>query len=126
MPAKANRVAVESTPPVDTISYLLWRLQSELAHAWQRQGEHEQIRHRAAFDVLMLLGIYPGLSQSDLSRALVKDKSNTATLVRNLQARRWVARRAASDDGRRFGLYLTQAGVYQLAQMRRAHQRQKR
>jgi DNA-binding MarR family transcriptional regulator len=123
MPSKAHRVAVESTPLVDTISYLLWRLQSELAHAWQRQGEHEQIRHRAAFDILLLLGIYPGLSQSDLSRALVKDKSNTATLVRNLQERHWVARRAAPDDARRFGLYLTPAGVHQLAQMRRAHQR---
>ncbi len=102
---------------------MLWRLQSELAHAWQRQGEHEQIRHRATFDILLLLGIYPGLSQSDLSRALVKDKSNTATLIRNLQERRWVARRAAPDDARRFGLYLTPAGVHQLAQMRRARQR---
>jgi DNA-binding MarR family transcriptional regulator len=123
MAAKANRVAVESTPLLDTISYLLWRLQTELAHAWQRQGEHEHIRHRVAFDVLLLLGVYPGLSQADLSRALVRDKSNTATLVRSLQQRRWVARRAVPNDRRRFGLYLTPAGVQQLALMRRAHER---
>ncbi len=98
-------------------------MQSELAHAWQRQGEHEQVRHRAAFDILLLLGVYPGLSQSDLSRALVKDKSNTAALVRSLQQRHWLARRAGPSGGRRFGLYLTPAGVQQLALMRRAHQR---
>ena len=56
MAAKSPAVAIESTPLVDTISYLLWRLQSELAHAWQRQGEHELIRHRATFDLLLLLG----------------------------------------------------------------------
>jgi DNA-binding MarR family transcriptional regulator len=108
---------------VDTISYLLWRLQSELAHAWQRRGDHELIRHRATFDLLLLLGIYPGISQSDLARALVMDKSNTATLVRSLQQKRWLGRRPSLDDGRRLGLFLTPDGVHQLALMRRAYQR---
>jgi DNA-binding MarR family transcriptional regulator len=123
MDSKSSNVAVESTPLVDTVSYLLWRLQSELAHAWQRQGEHELIRHRGAFDLLLLLGIYPGMSQSDLARALVMDKSNTAALVRNLQQRHWLARRPTPTDGRRFGLYLTPEGVNELATMRIAYQR---
>jgi DNA-binding MarR family transcriptional regulator len=123
MASKSRAVEVESTPLVDTISYLLWRLQSELAHAWQRQGERELTRHRVTFDLLLLLGIYPGISQSDLARALVMDKSNTATLVRSLQQRRWLARRSAPEDARRLGLFLTPDGVHQLALMRQAYQR---
>jgi DNA-binding MarR family transcriptional regulator len=121
--SKQGTFSVESTPLVDTISYLLWRLQSELARAWQRQGERELTRHRAAFDLLMLLAVYPGISQSDLARALVMDKSNTAALVRGLQARHWLARRASPADARRFGLYLTPQGVHELAAMRHAYQR---
>ncbi len=123
MAPKAKDVAIESTPLVDTISYLLWRLQSELAHAWRRQGEHELTRHRATFDLLLLLGIYPGISQSDLARALVMDKSNTATLVRSLLQRHWLGRRATPEDARRIGLFLTPEGVNELAHMRRAYQR---
>jgi len=119
----SNGAAVDATPLVDTISYLLWRLQSELAHAWQRRGDRALNRHYATFDLLLLLGIYPGISQSELARALVMDKSNTATLVRSLQQRRWLARRPSAKDRRRFGLFLTPEGADELARLRQAYQR---
>lgn len=120
---RTNGIAVEATPLAETVGYLLWRLQSELARARQRRGEHALTRHRTAFDLLLLLGIYPGISQSELARALVMDKSNTATLVRSLQRRQLLARRPSPNDGRRWGLFLTPEGVHELGRLRAAYQR---
>jgi DNA-binding MarR family transcriptional regulator len=123
MAVKVSSVTVDATSLPGSISYLLWRTQSELARAWQRLGEHELTRHLATFDLLTLLASFPGISPSELARALVMDKSNTATLLRTLQRRRWLARRSSLQDARSSGLFLTPEGVHQLALMRRAYER---
>jgi DNA-binding MarR family transcriptional regulator len=63
------------------------------------------------FSVLNLLrGVSDGLSQTELSRALVMHRSNVTGLVDRLEHRRLVARREDATDRRAWRVVLTPSG----------------
>lgn len=70
------------------------------------------------FNVLNLLRDQPdGLSQSELSRALVMHRSNVTGLVDRLEAHGWAARREDATDRRAWRVVLTPAGERLLAEI---------
>src|SRR5580692_4063958 len=108
MAVKLSSVTVDATSLPGSISYLLWRTQSELARAWQRSGEHELTRHLATFDLLTLLASFPGISPSALAGAtlltpgraklrLIPDSGRRASI--GADAPRVRAARAGTDRG---------------------------
>jgi len=60
--------------------------------------------------ILNLIGINPGLSQNDLAGAVVIKKSAVTKIVKELEARGFVARRKISSDRRYNALTLTGDG----------------
>lgn len=63
------------------------------------------------FNVLNLLADQPdGLTQSELSRALIMHRSNVTGLIDRLEQRRLVRRRAHATDRRAYRVVLTQEG----------------
>lgn len=68
--------------------------------------------HPSQFNVLNLLRDQPaGLTQTELSRALIMHRSNLTGLVDQLEARGLVKRRAAPDDRRSWRVVLTPDGA---------------
>lgn len=70
------------------------------------------------FNVLNLLSDQPdGLTQSELSRALIMHRSNVTGLIDRLEKRRLVQRRAHATDRRAYRVALTNDGRRLLAQI---------
>lgn len=64
------------------------------------------------FNVLNLLHLYPeGLSQSDLSRELIMNRSNVTGLIDRLEKRDLVKRKEAASDRRAYRVVLTASGL---------------
>jgi DNA-binding MarR family transcriptional regulator len=60
----------------------------------------------------------PGLSQTELARAIGIDRSTMVAVIDGLEARGLVVRAPAPDDRRSYALRLSHAGEDQLARMR--------
>lgn len=58
----------------------------------------------------MILGEHPGITATELSRAMRRDKSTLTTTLRGLEADRLVTRTPVAGDRRSFSLALTEAG----------------
>jgi DNA-binding MarR family transcriptional regulator len=69
------------------------------------------------FAALMIIHQNPGLTQSELSRAIARDKSTVTPLVQALQRDGLVDRRASETDRRSVTLKLTEAGENALASL---------
>jgi DNA-binding MarR family transcriptional regulator len=70
------------------------------------------------FGMLVLIEANPGVTQSELARAVGLDRSTMVALLDQLEARRLVARRRG-EDRRTNGLWLTAAGARLLGKMKR-------
>jgi DNA-binding MarR family transcriptional regulator len=73
----------------------------------------------AQYSVLVLLGRWPGLKQSDVAAALGIQRANFVVLFDGLERRALARRSPAPNDRRSYALYLTEAGA---ALLRRANQ----
>lgn len=67
------------------------------------------------FAALMLINQNPGLTQTQLSRAMARDKSTVTPLLQQMQREGLVQRRPSDVDRRRVTLRLTKAGERALA-----------
>jgi DNA-binding MarR family transcriptional regulator len=83
--------------------------------------EGRQIRP-LTFNVLVLVGANPGISQSELIAALASDKGTMARLIRELQAMGWLESIARTRDRRRKGVYLAPAGAHVVEQLKSSAQ----
>jgi DNA-binding MarR family transcriptional regulator len=72
----------------------------------------------AQAEFLLLLDAIGAVSQITLARAAGVDKSTTAYVLDNLQARGWIARVACSDDRRRALVSLLPDGVARIGRIR--------
>jgi len=71
------------------------------------------------FATLTLIGLNPGISQTELSLANGRDKSSLTPVVEDLVRRGLVERRRVDHDRRTYRLSLTPAGQNTLAEMTR-------
>ncbi len=78
------------------------------------------------FGLLVIVEANPGLKQTELADAVQLDRSSLVPALDKLEERGWVARRAAEHDRRVNGLWLTDAGIAALRQLKQrvlAHER---
>lgn len=74
---------------------------------------------------LWLVDDHPGIAQTDLARRLRMDRATTMAIVNRLEARDYLARRPAPDDGRKQALFISATGTAVLTQAKsaiRAHE----
>lgn len=72
------------------------------------------------FGLLVIVEANPGLRQTQLAKAARLDRSTLVPALDKLEARELVERRAAPDDRRSNGLFLTAQGTALLTQAKRA------
>ncbi len=75
--------------------------------------------------VLWLIDDHPDISQTDLAKRMRMDRATTMAIVNRLQARHFLVRGKAADDGRKQTLNLTDAGRDMLVEAKaaiRAHE----
>lgn len=75
------------------------------------------------FALLVLIEANPGLKQTQLAEAAKLDRSSLVPALDKLEDRGWVERRAAPQDRRSNGLFLTDAGASVLTVAKRAVRR---
>lgn len=74
----------------------------------------------AAFNVLVLVGANPGITQSRLASALSLDKGTLTHLIKDFERRGWVESAVRSDDRRSKGVFLSPEGVRALVPLKGA------
>lgn len=60
--------------------------------------------------ILLLLWEKDGLSQNEIAKRLVKDKTNIARMLKSLEKKGFISRVVNKIDGRSFNVYLTKEG----------------
>lgn len=70
------------------------------------------------FGLLVIVEANPGLKQTELAAAAQLDRSSLVPALDKLEERGWVARRASEEDRRVNGLWLTDAGLVVLRQLK--------
>jgi hypothetical protein len=93
-------------PLSDLVGYALRRASSAMMEDMAKRMGALGLRTSEA-SVLMLIRANPGITQSDLCRALGIQRANMAPLIARMEARKLVAR--SRSDGRSFGLAVTEA-----------------
>lgn len=83
----------------------------------------EQELSPGLFALLVLIEANPGLKQTQLAEAARLDRSTLVPALDKLEDRGWVERRAAPDDRRSNGLFVTEAGTTVLTAAKRAVRR---
>jgi DNA-binding MarR family transcriptional regulator len=108
-------------PLSDLVGYALRRASSAMMEDMAKRMGALGLRTSEA-SVLMLIRANPGITQSDLCRALGIQRANMAPLIARMEARKLVAR--SRSDGRSFGLAVTEAGEELAASARRVSDEQ--
>lgn len=89
-------------------SHLLHRIEQLAAERFaQLVGDTITMRQ---FILLAAISEQPGLSQSDLGRAISVDRSTLADMMAKMESRGWVVRTPSTSDRRAYSVLLGQAG----------------
>jgi DNA-binding MarR family transcriptional regulator len=99
------------------LGYFLRRLQIEVFKDFIATLAPMKVRP-AQYSVLVLIEANPGQSQASIGQALNIERARLARLLHELERRRWIERRASSDDGRSHCLYLTSEGERALVRIK--------
>jgi DNA-binding MarR family transcriptional regulator len=102
----------------DLIGYCLRRAQVAMFLSFHEATRGQQITP-PRFTALLIVGANPGLSQSALGAVLGIARSGAMMLADWMVGRGLVERRRRPNDGRSWGLHLTQRGERLLHKMRR-------
>lgn len=73
-----------------------------------------------AFNVLVLVGANPSITQARLAGALSLDKGTLTTLIKDFEQRGWVESAVRPDDRRSKGIFLSPEGVRVLLPLKAA------
>ncbi len=95
------------------LGYNVRRAQLAVSRDFQRSVAQGKIRP-VVFSILVLAEAHPGIAQVDLARQLALDKASVVALIDRLEAGGLVERRRSTQDRRRQGLFLTEAGQSRL------------
>jgi DNA-binding MarR family transcriptional regulator len=107
----------------ESIPYLVHKVYSRMQRLRSRSFNLPMGDRAVIFEMMLLLGTNPGITQADVARELAMDKSNVASLMRALESAGWVSRQRQVDDARCFGVFLTPVGVRQISQLQAEWQR---
>jgi DNA-binding MarR family transcriptional regulator len=91
------------------VGFRLRRVQNQLSRDFAAATDDYNLRS-GLFSSLALIAANPGLSQNELSREVVLDKSVTVTIVDDLERRGLATRERSKTDRRRHALYITSEG----------------
>ena len=114
-PIRARKSGGTAAPEVELgalrtfIGFNLRLAQDASFRAFARQSGQKSIRP-GRFAALMVLRDNPNITQSDLGRAIARDKSTVTPLLQDLQRRGLVKRTRSTTDRRSVTLVLTPAG----------------
>jgi DNA-binding MarR family transcriptional regulator len=100
------------------LGYFVRRLQVMIFKDFIRTLAPVRLRP-AQYSVLLLIEANPGSSQAAIGRALGIERARLARLLHDLEARKWIERRAANGDGRSHALFLRADGSSALARSKR-------
>ena len=100
----------------DFIGFRLRRVQNQLSRDFAAATAERGLRS-GLFSSLSLISANPGISQNELSRAIVLDKSVTVTIVDELERYGWAVRKRSAQDRRRHALFITAEGEKHLAEL---------
>jgi DNA-binding MarR family transcriptional regulator len=99
------------------IGYFLRRLQIAVFKDFIATLAPMKVRP-AQYSVLVLIEVNPGQSQASIGQALSIERARLARMLHELERRRWIERRASSDDGRSHSLFLTREGEKALVRIK--------
>ena len=116
LPAASRAGATDYGPLDDWIGFHLRLAQNVSFQAFAREASGIDVSP-GRFATLMLIGRNPGISQTALSRANVRDKSSLTPVLDDLARRKLVKRVRAKNDRRSYQLMLTPAGEALLAKL---------
>jgi DNA-binding MarR family transcriptional regulator len=122
-PFKAAPIKVSGNAPIELdvlrthLGYFVRRLQVEIFKDFIKTLAAFDVRP-AQFSVLVLIGANPGRSQAEIGKALSIERARLAKMLNELERRRWVRRRSATNDGRSHSLHLTPLGVEKLEEIK--------
>jgi DNA-binding MarR family transcriptional regulator len=102
----------------DLLGYSLRRAQVAMFMAFHEATRGMHITP-PRFTALVIIGANPGLSQTVLGNVLGIARSGAMILTDWFEAQGLVERRAAADDARAWGLYLTRSGERTVERMKR-------
>ena len=105
-------------PLEDSLEFFIGRANTILLRAWALRWDDTGLRPRY-FNALALVGANPGISLIEVARLLTMDKSGASELIDTMEGAGLVARKQSCTDQRRHGIYLTPAGVHDLAEIHR-------
>jgi DNA-binding MarR family transcriptional regulator len=123
MSSRSRHHEVDSHRLRESIPYLVHKVHARIQRLRPRSVSVPMGDRAVIFEMMLLLGTNPGVTQADVARELAMDKSNVASLMRALESAGWVSRQRQLEDARCFGVYLTPMGVRQLTQLQMEWQR---
>ena len=113
-------------PLSNFLGYYLRLAQEASFQAFARRVDTTGLRS-GYFNVLLLIGLNPGITQTALSRATARDKSTLTPTLRLLEDRKLIRREQFKNDRRSYMLRLTPEGekaADELMQHARIHERE--
>jgi DNA-binding MarR family transcriptional regulator len=100
------------------LGYFVRRLQVMIFKDFIQALASMQLRP-AQYSVMLLIEANPGSSQAAIGRALGIERARLARLLHDLEARKWIERRAANGNARSHALFLVANGQKALARSRK-------
>lgn len=101
----------------EVIGFRLRRIQNHLSRGFSQRLEADEDIKPGAFSSLALIGANPGISQTELSRAVGFDKATVVALLDQLERLKWAERKRSAKDRRRHSLHITDKGSKALESM---------
>lgn len=113
-PQRASAPVVALDELNDRLGYFVRRLQVAIFQDFIRRLARIDVSP-AQFSVLVVIAANPGLSQSELAKALGIERARLVRMLHRLELRKLTVRLPSSADGRRHALELTREGEKLLA-----------
>lgn len=111
---RASAPVIELADLNDRLGYFVRRLQVAIFQDFIRRLARIDVSP-AQFSVLVVIAANPGLSQSELAKALGIERARLVRMLHRLELRKLTVRLPSSADGRRHALELTREGEKLLA-----------
>jgi DNA-binding MarR family transcriptional regulator len=125
MTIQASELPLPLSPgPEDDVAFQAWRQLFITSLKLQRRVDNLLAPYNLAlsqFEAMFKVGLRPGLSQQELSAALLLTKGNIGALVDRLEGMNMIQRRPDPHDRRLNRLYLTGDGQLLVGEIRKHH-----
>jgi DNA-binding MarR family transcriptional regulator len=113
----ADIEGLDVAPITSSLGYLLRRLQLSFKKHFIRVAGPDSVQPNQV-GAMVLIGLNPGITPSQLCTALGMDGAQVATMLNMLELRKLIARRSSKADGRSRAVHLTAAGKREFEKVR--------